>query len=343
MAFLRKRGKNYFVVFMYRGKRYEKACKTSQRPVADAIRRTIESQVASKTFRIENVQQQAQKTLFEYTEEYLSYSKTTKSAKTVELDTLSLRKLKNFTGNVPLDSITTQRMEQFKSALAKEYSATTVNMTLRSLTAAFAKAIVWKYLEENPLKKVEQIRVADEDGPFLTLEDIGNLRGVMEAGLYRDFIETALYTGMRVSEICNLKWNDIDFVAMKIRVKNTEWFSTKSKKERTVPLHPNLAGILGLRGRVDHSPFVFIRSDGKLVDRSTANDKFREYSKLAGLDPQFHFHSLRHTFASHLAMKGVSLYFIQKILGHASIETTTRTYAHLQPDPLMHAVKELDY
>ncbi len=42
-------------------------------------------------------------------------------------------------------------------------------------------------------------------------------------------------------------------------------------------------------------------------------------------------------------MKGVILYFIQNILGHASIETTTRTYTHLQPDPLAHAVKELDY
>ena len=343
MAFLRKRGKNYAVVFIYRGKRYEKACKTSQRPVAEAIRRTIESQVASKTFKIENIEQQAQKTIGEFTEEYLSYSRTTKSRKTVELDMLSLRKLRTFAGNIPLDSITAQRMEQFKSTLAKEYSATTINMTLRSLSAAFAKAIVWKYLDENPLKKVEQIRIAEEDGPFLTREDIGKLRGVMPAGLYRDFIETALYTGMRVSEICNLKWNDIDFVAMKIRVKNTESFSTKSKKERTVPLHPNLSEILGLRSRVDHLPFVFIRDDGKQVDRSTANDKFREYCMTAGLDPKFHFHSLRHTFASHLAMKGVSLYFIQKILGHASIETTTRTYAHLMPDPLVHAVKELDY
>ena len=328
---------------MYRGKRYEKACKTSQRLIADAIRRTIESQVATKTFKIENIQQQAQKTLEEFTEEYLSYSRTTKSPKTVELDTLSLRKLRGFAGNVPLDSITTQRMEQFKSTLAEEYSATTINMTLRSLSAAFAKAIVWKYLEENPLKKVEQIRVAEEDGPFLTLEDVNRLRGVMEPGLYRDFIETALYTGMRVSEICNLQWSDIDFVGMKIRVKNTEWFSTKSKRKRTVPLHPYLSEILGLRSRVDHSPFVFVRKDGNQVDRYTANDKFKEYCKTAGLDPQFHFHSLRHTFASHLAMKGVSLYFIQKILGHASIETTARTYAHLQPDPLVHAVKELDY
>ena len=91
---------------------------------------------------------------------------------------------------------------------------------------------------------MEQIQVAEEDGPFLTAEDVAKLRDVMPQGLYKDFIETALYTGMRVSEIFNLSWNDIDFVNMKIRVRNTESFSTKSKKERTVPLHPTLAEML---------------------------------------------------------------------------------------------------
>ena len=128
-----------------------------------------------------------------------------------------------------------------------------------------------------------------------------------------------------------------------IWVRNTEYFTTKSKRERTVPLHPKLADLLALRARVDHSPFVFVRIDMKQVDTGTANKKFKEYCDFAGLDSRFHFHSLRHTFASHLAMSGVSLYFIQKILGHQSIETTARTYAHLQPDPLLSAVKALKY
>ncbi|MGO9481749.1 MAG: tyrosine-type recombinase/integrase [Candidatus Kryptoniota bacterium] len=84
-----------------------------------------------------------------------------------------------------------------------------------------------------------------------------------------------------------------------------------------------------------------VRNYGKPVDKSTANDKFKEYCKRASLDPQFHFHTLRHTFASHLALKGGSLYFIQKIMGHQSIQTTTRIYAHLQPEPLLGAVKVL--
>ncbi len=343
MAYLRKKGKNYFVTFYYRGRKYDKSCRTNQRPVADNIRKQIEAQIANKSFRIESVRQSSIRTIGEFMEEYLAYSKINKAYKSERLDNLALNNLKKQIGNVPMDSLTTQRLEQFKSTLLKDYAPTSVNIILRHLKAAFSKAVSWNYLEENPLKDVRLVRIPEKEGPFLTLEDIEKLRKVMESGLYRDVIETGLYTGMRVSEIRNLSWDDIDFVGMKIRVRNTESFSTKSKRDRTVPLHPKLAELLAFRAQVDHSPFVFLRCDMKQVDTGTANKKFKEYCDLAGLDSRFHFHSLRHTFASHLAMSGVSLYFIQKILGHQSIETTARTYAHLQPDPLLSAVKALKY
>ena len=343
MAFLRKKGKNYYTVFKYRGQRYEISCRTSQRAVAESVRREIETQVASKTFKIKDLRQGKTKALFDYVEEYLTYSQSSKARKTYELDKMSLERLKKGIGNVPVDAITTQQLDKFKSELSKTYSVTSVNMIVRSLRAAFQKAIVWRYIQENPMRSVEYIRVPEEEGPFLTTEDVDRLRSVTTPGLYRDFIETALYTGMRVGEICNLKWDDIDFIQMKLRVRNTETFTTKSKKERTIPLHPKLSEILVSRGQTDHVPYVFVRPDGKLVYPGTANKKFRKYCKKAGLDERFHFHTLRHTFASHLAMKGVSLYFIQKILGHQSIQTTTRIYAHLQPEPLAQAIKVLEY
>lgn len=343
MAYLRKRGKNYFVTFYFRGQKHEKSCRTNQRAVAANILKQIEAQVANKSFRIESLQHLEIKGLYEFAEEYLAYSKTSKSKKTSQLDELALRNFKQFLGNVPIDSISTQRAEQFKSALLEDYSPTSVNMIIRSLKAAFARALSWKQIEDDPLKDVTYLRIPEKDAPFMSLEDIDKLREVTASGLYKDFIETALYTGMRLGEIRNLSWNDIDFVNMKIRVRNTESFSTKSKKERTIPLHPKLAEIFSLHSQVDHSPYVFTRPDCKQVDPGTANKKFRKYCKKAELDTRYHFHTLRHTFASHLAMAGVSLYFIQKMLGHQSIETTTRIYAHLQPEPLLNAVKALKY
>ena len=71
-----------------------------------------------------------------------------------------------------------------------------------------------------------------------------------------------------------------------IWVRNTEYFTTKSKRERTVPLHPKLADLLALRVQVDHSPFVLLRSDMKQVDTGTANKKFKGYCDLAGVNSE---------------------------------------------------------
>jgi len=83
-------------------------------------------------------------------------------------------------------------------------------MIIRSLRAAFAKAVLWNYVDSNPMKDVDYVRIPEEEAPFMTKEDIAKLRGVMKPGLYRDLIETGLYTGMRVGEIVNLRWSDID-------------------------------------------------------------------------------------------------------------------------------------
>ncbi len=63
MAYLRKKGKNYFVTFYYRGQRYDKSCRTNQRPVGDNIRKQIEAQIANKSFRIDSVMQSSIRTL----------------------------------------------------------------------------------------------------------------------------------------------------------------------------------------------------------------------------------------------------------------------------------------
>ena len=342
MAFLRKRGKNYFVRFSYRGKEYEKSCRTTQKTVAEVILKEIEGKVARKSFKIEELEEPKQRFLEEFIPEYLSYSRTNKSPRTVEIDASALEKFNRLEGNLPLDSITLQMIEGFKTELLKSKSQTTVNITLRCLQAAMEKAVKWGYIGGNPFKEVSQIKTPEGNEPFMKTNEIKELLKVIKVSLYHKFISTALYTGMRVTEICNLKWEDVDFDHHKIHVRNTIGFSTKSKKERTIPLHPKVS--VALKGvERNGSPFIFLKESGEILDKDLMNKVFRRYCKRAGLDERYHFHTLRHTFASHLAIKGVSLYFIQKMLGHQSIETTARIYAHLQPEPLLDAVKQLHF
>ena len=85
---------------------------------------------------------------------------------------------------------------------------------------------------------------------------------------------------------------------------------------------------------------VFHDTQGKPMKEGTVSQRFKRYVRRAGLNDKLHFHSLRHSFASGLVMSGVSLYQVQKLLGH-STSRTTEIYSHLLPQQLHKEVNGL--
>jgi len=146
---------------------------------------------------------------------------------------------------------------------------------------------------------------------------------------------TALNTGMRKGEILGLEWErHIDlkhgFILLDM---------TKNGERREIPINDTLRGVLqGLTRRLD-VPHVFYDHDTgnhyKDVKRS-----FKTALKRAGIR-DFHFHDLRHTFASHLVMAGIDLTTVKELLGHKTLTMTLR-YAHLAPAHKVKAVNILD-
>jgi integrase len=86
---------------------------------------------------------------------------------------------------------------------------------------------------------------------------------------------------------------------------------------------------------------VFGKVNGMAYTGDYFSKRFKRACMSAGISDSIHFHSLRHSFASNLAQKGVSLYVIKELLGHSSI-STTEIYAHLNVDTLREAVSMLD-
>jgi integrase len=123
-----------------------------------------------------------------------------------------------------------------------------------------------------------------------------------------------------------------------IRVVSSEDGNTKNYKTRTIPLNRALDELLRKLPRRLDSPYVFQGPSGEAYTKT--NYHFTRAVKRAGI-PRVRFHDLRHTFASHLVMKGIDLRTVQELLGHGDMRMTLK-YAHLAPDHVRKAVEVLD-
>src|SRR5262245_39557051 len=118
---------------------------------------------------------------------------------------------------------------------------------------------------------------------------------------------------MRKSEQLNLKWSDIDFQRKLITIKEA-----KSGESRRVPMNDRVIEALKALPTMLHNPYVFYgRKLGQPLKNGIKHSDWEKYLEAAGIQ-DFHWHDLRHTFASRLVMKGVDLYTVRKLMGHHS-------------------------
>ena len=171
------------------------------------------------------------------------------------------------------------------------------------------------------IKKIKIKQKGNQRIRYLTEEEAEKL--IRNSGKLRLLIIMALSTGMRKMEMLNLKWQDIDFTAKLIHIEES-----KNGERRSVPISDSLMKELEQEPKKNQTE--------KVITVHSLEFHFRKLKKKCEIK-NFHFHDLRHTFASWLAMKGVSLYTIKELLGHKSILMTQR-YAHLSPDSRFSAV-----
>ena len=153
---------------------------------------------------------------------------------------------------------------------------------------------------------------------------------------------TALRSGLRLGELLGLQWSDIDFTSNTLTVQRSwvrrEMSTTKSQRIRHVPLTRDLRETLDDARRAEG--LIFPNDGGEPWNPDAAARALRRMCTRANVRP-IGWHILRHTFASHLAIKGVSLRVIQDLLGHSTIAMTER-YAHLTSSSLHDAVRVLE-
>ncbi|WP_144802483.1 tyrosine-type recombinase/integrase [Maribacter sp. MAR_2009_72] len=143
--------------------------------------------------------------------------------------------------------------------------------------------------------------------------------------------------GLRVSEVVNIKLNDVDSARMVIHV-----VGAKGKKDRYVPLPEKLLPLLReYFKKYRPKEYLFEGKYGGAYSKSSVQQVFKKAMKIAGIRKKIGIHGLRHSYATHLLESGADMRFIQELLGHNSI-TTTQVYTKVTPQRLSMVKSPLD-
>ena len=332
---LNKKSPNYQLVYFRDGKRTSVSTGTGNQKEAEKFLASFnpESREVVKP-------KKSSIKLSSFIAEYKTYVSNTYSQKyLIKAVIPSFNRLQAFLSDIPLNQITSRDMDQFISSVYSKakHAAALYHRTLKS---AFNKAVVWNYLEDNPFNKIKSPKVANSFPVFITETELILILNKTDNQLYKDIFTTAYYTGMRLAEILNMKWNWVDYSQNVITVKNSDEFKTKNKRERIIPIHNKVKSILKSRfpiGKQQLTNLVFDRVNGIKLNEGYISKRFKKAVRAAKLDDKIHFHTLRHSFASNLVQRGVNLYVVKELLGHEDIKTT-QVYSHLTQDSLSIAV-----
>jgi integrase len=269
----------------------------------------------------------------------LEYYETNKARNTYLFYKMYLDQLKKVCGQKPAADITPFDVETLKRYYMKRNcTVNSINHAIRSVKTAYNWAMDFDLLNVNPIVRVKKLPNPRGRTRFLTEEEEVRLIAATKGNL-RDMIVIYLRTGMRLSELTQMKWSEVDMARGVLTVFKSKTSNTvKHYKPRVIPMHPDVRKILERRRPTQG--YIFQSRACKPYDKNSLRKIFDRVRKKANL-PDIYIHCLRHTFASRLALRGVPLTVVAELLGHTDIQTT-QMYAHLAPSDLQRAIDKLD-
>jgi len=333
-----KKSPNYQLVYFRNGKRTTVSTGTTNKKEAEKFLASFISEEKRET-----PTKNTSIKLSSFFAEYKTYVSNTYSEKYLKKAvTPSFNRLTAFLPDMILNQITSKDVDQFISSVysTAKYAAALYHRTLK---AAFNKAVIWNYIQVNPFNKIKSPKLAKSFPVYIAEAELILILNQTEDQLLKDIFTTAYYTGMRLNELLSMKWNWIDFSQELITIKNSNDFNTKNKRERVIPIHPKVKKIFQRYFQIVFNiknSFVFYRKSGIKLNGEFISKQFKQAVRSAELNDDIHFHSLRHSFASALVQRNVSLYAVKELLGHENIKTT-QIYSHLQKENLSRLVNLL--
>jgi len=342
MASLVYKHNSYYAVFsIKRKKKWIKIGKVSRREASRLLKQLELEHLKGKL----NLIGIKQILFYDYIEEYLLYSSTNKSSSTYRREKGICNHFKVFFGNIWLSKITNKSIENYKSdRTTRGLEPASINRELAVLMCLLNKALEWEYLEKIP--NISILRIPKKPIKFLSLEEMDRLIESSSVWL-KPILIVLRNTGMRIGELLNLRFADIDLHSGIILVR-----SPKTNNYRMVPMNAELKETIEWLHQFYINPrnlntsprscrqmeYLLCLPDGSRV--KSIKNSFKNACARAGIDATPH--TIRHTFATHLVMNQVDLVSIKELLGHSSI-STTMIYSHVSDDHKKKTVAKLPW
>lgn len=248
----------------------------------------------------------------------------------------------------------------------KSLSPRTVSHHHKVLSAILTTAVQWQLIQSNPAERVKPPKVAKKEAQYYNVDELNQMLDLLEKEhiKYQAMVYTVIFCGLRLAELSNLEWTDIDFDKNTLNVSKQlqylpeygvyELDSAKTASGNRSMVIPTVLAELLKRYKAwqeeertkwgdkwVESNKLFTQENGDRIFPSTPSRWFTKFIKRNNL-PQLTFHQLRHTNASLLISMGVDVATVSKRLGHADKSTTLRIYTHSLKEYDQEAADKLD-
>jgi len=322
-----KRGESWYIDFTFKGERIRESIGPSRKGAEKVISKK-KAEIAENKY-LDVRMDPAPVKFHDFAKEYLEWSKTNKKESTYYGDHTMMRHLDNEFEEKTIQDITLWDIEKWKAKRKEKVKPATVNRELALVKSLFSKAVEWGKIKESPAKKVKLLKLKGSDRrvKFLMADEVQKLISNCSNKI-RAVVIIALNTGMRRSELLDLKWDQVNFEQGILTL-----LDTKNNDRRDIPMNETVKNTL--RAMERRGPYIFDGITPQIIKYGFSDARIK-----AGR-PDLRFHDLRHCFASGLVMEGVDLNTTRELLGHRDLKMTLR-YAHLAPSYKTKAVNVLD-
>jgi len=299
----------------------------------------------------------------QFARRFQAYAAVNKPAERASKETILRLHLVPFFGEVPLDEVEGEKIAKYieeklsqllpgkRGKAGETYGKKSVNNHLGVLSIMLNTAVRWKVMHKAPEIKLMRLDLPPYD--FLSAEEVQKVLATPGEPAFVMAL-AGLTGGYRISEMIALRWPNVNLVNAKIVIRESVWRgrlrdfpggeedeeavlppikdyvgAPKGGTTEEVPMSTMLVSAMKALPSRFAGGLVFPGPDGELLKREDLHRSLTRLCKLAGIR-EVTWHVFRHTFASHLVMKGVPLKAVQQLMRHKSITMTLR-YAHLSP------------